>query len=75
MVEKGLAKRNCCSGSLETGWLLRPVFWGDLVLWPQGTVTFPLTQWGHLDSGSCHTSERREQDLKGELVASTVGIF
>lgn len=71
VVEKGLAKRkrNCCNGSLETGWLLmRPSLGGVLVLWPWGTVSFPLTL-------AAATREQRELGLKGELVASTVGIL
>lgn len=41
---------------------------GVLVLWPWGTVSFPLT----LAAATC---EQRELGLKGELVASTVGIL
>lgn len=41
---------------------------GVLVLWPWGTVSFPLTL-------AAVTREQRELGLKGELVASTVGIL
>lgn len=41
---------------------------GVLVLWPWGTVSFSLTL-------AAATREWREQGLKGELVASTVGIL
>lgn len=72
VVEKGQAKRkrNCCNGSLETGWLLmRPsLVGGILVLWPWGTVNFRLTL-------AAATHEWREQGLKGELVASTLDIL
>lgn len=58
-------------------WLVidEPFLAGDLVLWLWGAVSFPLTQWSHLNSGSYRAHERRECGLKGELVASAVGVL
>lgn len=85
--DKGLSVESPCGGKrpgkeellqwFPRDWLVidEPFLVGDLVLWLWGAVSFPLTQWSHLNSGSCRAHERRECGLKGELVASAVGVL